>query len=73
MPAVFFHAAFLVATTIAGRSELEIVGLAALIAMMCHFFVSLVWPGIRAVLRTVWSDGISAVRRMKTDIHSLLK
>lgn len=54
-----------------GLSELEVIGLAALIYLTSHLFVSFVWPSLRSCACIVWSDLVAAAHRVKHDWREL--
>jgi hypothetical protein len=52
-------------------SELELIGLAALVYLAIHLFNSLIWPSLRELVRVVYCDLMNGFRRVKTDLRSL--
>jgi hypothetical protein len=60
-----------VAFTIAGWSDLELIGLVTSLILVEHLFVKFVWPSACEICSTVWSSIIAAIRRVRDDVRSL--
>ena len=52
-------------------SELELIGLAALVYLALHLFNSLIWPSLREMVMVVYCDLMNGFRRVKTDLRTL--